>query len=318
MKEFLTYDKQYELLATRCLRIDDKQFAIDVLKNEGYYNLINGYSKFFQYPDSDVYMKDVTFNHVVALYAFDQELRNILYKFTSIIECHIKAMIGHEFSRLHGIDHNVYLAPTCFTTDKRHKQSIEALIKNCQDAITEGANENSNRRKEYIVHYLDKHKEIPLWVLARALSFGVISKFYSLMQNQEKYAVANEFGLVPSQFSNILKIVVMFRNKVAHGERTFCVHTKETLSNLNVLKKLSLPKNETGDIKCGKRDLLALLICCKYLLSDTNFENLIADIKKALTNLASQINKNTMARVLNEMGLKSLYRNLDSLVKIKK
>ena len=37
-----------------------------------------------------------------------------------------------------------------------------------------------------IVHYLDTYNYIPLWVLIRILSFGKVSKFYSIMQPKEK------------------------------------------------------------------------------------------------------------------------------------
>lgn len=318
MKEFLTYEKQYKLLVDRQLQINDKPSTINILKNEGYYNLINGYSKFFQYHNSDIYIKGATFNHIVALYTFDQELRSILYKFTSIIECHVKAVIGHEFSRIQGIDHNVYLSPVCFTADESRKNLVDDLIKNCQEAIKEGSDRKSNRCKDYILHYSEKYEQIPLWVLVRALSFGVISKFYSLMQDLEKDAIAKEFGLTSSQFSNILKIIVRFRNKVAHGERTFCAHTRETLSYLKVLQNLSLPRNRKGEVKCGKRDILALLICCKYLLNESDFESLVKDVQKALSNLEPKISNRTMMSVLDQMGLKSLYHNLISLIKVKK
>ena len=41
-KPFKTYEQLLELLESRNFIIDDKTFAIDVLKNISYYTLING------------------------------------------------------------------------------------------------------------------------------------------------------------------------------------------------------------------------------------------------------------------------------------
>lgn len=100
MKEFFTYEQQIEKLKGDGLIISDENFAADELKIEGYYNLINGYSPTFKIDNR--FVKDTTFEHIKALYDFDKSLRSIVYKYTSVIECHVKALIAHEFSRMHG------------------------------------------------------------------------------------------------------------------------------------------------------------------------------------------------------------------------
>lgn len=317
MKRFFTYEEQYNLLVDRGLKITDKDGAIEALRCNGYYNLINGYSKFFKIKGRETYIEGTSFDNIFALYTFDLKLRNTLYKFTSIIECHIKAVIGHEFSRFHGIDDKVYLTESCFSLKpKKGKDQVKDLIAKCQEAISEGANKNSSRHKDYISHYKNTYGLVPLWILVRSLSFGTISKFYSSMKDKEKAEIAKEFRLTASQFSNILKIIVRFRNILAHGERTFCEHTRDTLSNLKVLNSLSLQKNEKGEIKCGRRDILALLICCKYMLNESDFEKLAKEVESAIDELKEKINKCTMSRVLDEMGLKSLKPTV--LIKVQK
>lgn len=314
MKKFCTYDEQFSLLVERGLSIANKETAIKILKSKGYYNLINGYSKFFENEKGDSYIKGTTFDQIVALYTFDQELRNTLYKFTSIIECQVKSIIGHEFSRKHGINDKDYLTEDCFTSNPSRKDQVQELIKKCKETIQEGSDKKSSHYKHYIHHYMVKYKQVPLWVLARALSFGSISKFYSLMLDEEKETIANEFGLTSPQFSNILKIIVQFRNIIAHGERAFCERTRETLCNVKIFTSLSLPKNPKGEIKCGRRDVLALLICCKYILEDSDFRNLTDELGYLIVNLKDQVSPFIMSRVLNEMGLKSIHPNV--LIKV--
>ena len=51
-----------------------------------------------------------------------------------------------------------------------------------------------------IVHYWDNYHYIPLWVLVRILSFGKISKFYSLMKQKEQNTISRKFNLQISEF----------------------------------------------------------------------------------------------------------------------
>ncbi|WP_237567332.1 hypothetical protein [Mycoplasma mycoides] len=42
-KEFKTFGEQIEILKSRGLIIKDEQKAIEILKQENYYNIVNGY-----------------------------------------------------------------------------------------------------------------------------------------------------------------------------------------------------------------------------------------------------------------------------------
>lgn len=46
-KPFKTYRQQLNILRSRNLIIDNGSKAIDILKKEGYYNIINGYKEIF-------------------------------------------------------------------------------------------------------------------------------------------------------------------------------------------------------------------------------------------------------------------------------
>ena len=68
-KPFKTYEQLLELLESRNFIIDDKTFAIGVLKNISYYTLINGYYHIFDTePGSDVLKTPVSFNNLYALH----------------------------------------------------------------------------------------------------------------------------------------------------------------------------------------------------------------------------------------------------------
>ena len=76
MKEFKTYQEQIDLLKSRGLVISDENFAMEKLKEDNYYNIINGYKELFITPGTkDNFINDVTFEEIYALYDFDRVLK---------------------------------------------------------------------------------------------------------------------------------------------------------------------------------------------------------------------------------------------------
>lgn len=305
MKDFFTYEQQIQKLKKKGLIIADEPFAINFLKLEGYYNVINGYSPNFK--TNGVFYKGTTFEDICNLYAFDKELRSIIYKHTSSIESHIKALIAHEFSRVHGVDEKEYLLPSSFTSNQSAKTAVTRLIEECKNTITDALNHNSNKYREYIAHNYNTHGHVPMWVLIRALSFGTISIFYKNMIEIEKELIASNYNLSATQLANMLEVVVSYRNIVAHGERTFCAKLPKTRlsTELSITKKLCIAKNNKGENKFGRNDFLSLLICCKYLLPSDEFQILITDLKNCLGTLEQSLNPSMIGRIKINMGLSS-------------
>lgn len=305
MKEFYTYEQQLEKLKNDGLVIVDEDEAIDFLRLEGYYNVINGYSPTFKINNK--FYNGTTFDDIRYLYNFDKDLRSIVYKYTSSIETHIKALIAHEFSRVHGVDEKAYLQKENFTQNEKAVAAVARLIDECNSTILEALNRNSNKYRQYIAHNHDVHGHVPMWVLIRALSFGTTSIFYKNMLDDERAHVADNYNITANQLANMLEVVVSYRNIVAHGERTFCARLPKTRlsTNLEITKRLCLAKNDKGDIKFGRNDFLSLLICCKYLLSSIEFAGFIFEFETSLENLAKHLSPSMMGRIKISMGLKS-------------
>ena len=106
-----------------------------------------------------------------------------------LIENEIDTYIAYEFSITYG--HKNYLVPKNFDYSKTKKGLIEKFINDLNLEI-QYQYKNSN---EMITHYRDKYKYIPLWVLVRVLSFGKISRFYSLMKSKEQNVISKKYNL---------------------------------------------------------------------------------------------------------------------------
>ncbi len=316
MKKFYTYEQQLDKLKSKGLVIKDESAAIEVLKREGYYNIINGYSSLFK-NDSKMFYGGTEFDDIVNLYDFDKNLRSIVYKYSSSIECNCKALIAHEFSRAHGVDEKLYLTAEAFTPNKSCALGVSDLIAECNKTIAEALNKNSNKYREYIAHNLNTNGHVPMWVLIRALTFGTTTILYKYMLPEEKEAVSSNFKLTAAQLENILEIVVPFRNIVAHGERTYCARLirKRLSTKLPVVQKLGIPKNEKGENKYGRNDFLALMICFKYLLPAVEFSSFMYEFNANLEQLSTKLSPSLVGEVKVQMGLRAGgWRNL---IKIK-
>ena len=237
----------------------------------------------------------------------------MVYKYIASIECKIKALIGHEFSRVHGVDEKEYLTLNSFTNQEHYKTGVERLINDCQEIIKEAQNKNSNKYRQYIDHNYKKYGYVPLWVLIRALTFGTTSIFYKYMIDSEKEEIAKNFSLSAIQLENILEVIVSFRNIVAHGERTYCAKLPRIRlsTNLLITKKLQIPTNENNENKYGRNDFLSLLIACKYLLSEIEFTSFITELDLEIEELSKHIIPAMVGKIKIQMSLWSdTWKNL--------
>lgn len=124
---------------------------------------------------TDTYLPGTTINEIYNLYLFDQKLRDIFLRNILPLEINIKSLIAYYFPQTHPETH--YLIYENFDTAKKDaSKNITGLIAEIQRQIAGRFSDPS------ISHYLRNYGYIPLWVLNNILTFGIISKFYSLMQ----------------------------------------------------------------------------------------------------------------------------------------
>ena len=283
LKSYKTVDEQIEILKSRKMSFPNEKLAHIVLQHEGYYSIINGYkTPFLDSTDiEDTYKAGVTFNEIIALSSFDRKLREFLLPELLRIEHSVKTHIVNSFSRYHGHDHTSYLRPDSFNSNGfKNFKRVNTLIFELLKLI-----DKQGRTHGAIKHYLDKYGTIPLWVLAKVMTFGKLNSFYGCMLQKDKEEVAQSFHLKSETFKTLIDFIAIFRNKCAHDERIYC-HIKDQkkpqpIPNLSVHESLNIPRNEKG-YKYGTQDVLALLIAMKYFLQGDRYRKLIKHIDYAL------------------------------------
>lgn len=306
-KPFKTHEELIVLLEKRGVDFsapESKSFAKKKLQRIGYYNLINGYSNlFFKEGQKDVYIENTTINEIYNLYLFDQKLREILLHYILPIETNIKSLIAYYFPKYH--TETNYIVYTNFDISKKDSnKNITELIAEIQRQISSRSTDPS------IKHYLTNYGYIPIWVLNNILTFGTISKLYSLMCQKERQEISKKFHMLDKELESALFYISSIRNFCAHGNRIYCYRSKRPFADTKIHSELSIPKSEQNEYLYGKRDLFAAMIILKLLLSRQEFKRLVKEIHIAIKNLESRVSVLSVNKVLNCMGFPIDWREI--------
>jgi len=312
-KSFKNYSELITLLESRNIDFtstSSKGTAKKHLQREGYYNLINGYKDMFLDSQGENYKDGTTVEEIYSLYEFDCELRNAIFESILRVETNVKSLISYEFSKAHG--HQNYLINSNFRND-----SLTA-IKQSTELISEAQRQVANRVKDpSINHYLSKYGYVPLWVMNNILTFGTVSKFYSLMLQKERQEVAKVFKIDEKTLESFLFYLSKIRNFCAHGNRLYCYRTQTPISNTPVHENLNIPIIKS-EYTYGKRDLFACMIALRMLMSGENFDVLCDRVESAITKLEASIQTISIEDVLSSMGFPGSWKRIKRVSKKKK
>lgn len=298
-KPFKTHDEQLNILEGRGIdfsKPNSKGDAKKWLQRIGYYNLINGYSfPFLDTNDKDKYIQGTTMDEIHNLYLFDRKMRQILLKHILPLETNVKSLVAYYFPMAHP-EANYLVYENFDTSGKNCSKHIIELIAEIQRQIASRVSDPS------ISHYLNKYGYVPLWVLNNILTLGTISKFYSLMKQEERQKISKVFHLSDNELESVLTYVSSVRNFCAHGNRLFCFRSKRPLCDTNLHQKMKIDKSESGEFLNGKRDLFAVLIALKLTLSKTEFKDVVKDIDAELNTLSKKLHTININVILEKMG----------------
>ena len=79
-KVFKTLDEQIEILKGKGLVIDDIEYARNIILRENYFFLMGYRHLFYRSDGSKTFREDTNFRELYALFTFDRQLRNIIFK----------------------------------------------------------------------------------------------------------------------------------------------------------------------------------------------------------------------------------------------
>ena len=296
-KPFLTYDQQLDkLINEKKLCITDCEKAKEILKDIGYFSLIGGYKTPFVNPMTRIYEDNTTFEDIYALYQFDQTLRELVFKYLCQVERKLRQLISYSFCHLHGEMQTAFLDPSNYNSSPKNTVAVNRLI-----SILE-YQANRNTEHAYLVHQRQVYHNVPLWVLVNALTYGQISKLYTLLPFRLQSDISKEFPKVNERgLERYLKILTLFRNVCAHNERLFSFRTQIDFPDTVLHAKLNIPK-KGNQYLLGKRDLFGLVIAFRYLLPRQSFIEFKRSLIKSIAHYHKQSSRISKDSLLAMMG----------------
>ena len=306
IKPYLNYSDQINLLSqSKELLISDTYYAMQMLTDIGYFSLIGGYKTPFINPMTRKYEVSTTFEDIVALYQFDQSLRSITFNYLNIVEQKIGQLIADAFCSHFGEQQSAYLDPNNYSSRASNFKIISGLI----NILNRVANQSTDHK--YIVHQRNVHQNVPLWVLRKALTFGQLSKMYSVLQIQQQRAIAEVYGhFTEKQLAGALSCLTYFRNVCAHNERLYCFRIlQHDFPDTKLHDKLNVPK-KGHHYTLGKNDYFGVVIMLRYLLRGDDFRTYKRKLKSIITKYLNSSTRLSESELLGYMGFPSNWEEI--------
>ncbi len=302
MKPFKTLDEQIAILRARKLIIDDEERVKKYLLSNGYYNVINGYSKFFP-RNIDEYVGGTTFAEVSKLCLFDKQLKQAMLEAILLAELHIKSIFAHRFSEAFPNKPYAYLCIDCYNPNK--VLSITRTI----NLLSSRIQQQKKIPGSSINHYITKHNDVPIWVLINQIDFGELRYMLhnSLLRVQNNVArdmcsfmeqnMSNAPVFPPEIMMSFIDNINEIRNICAHNSRLLGYQCK---SDSKYWKPLC-------DI-CGissheqRRNVYSVFISLQCFLSHFEYATLHNKFLKAMKRLNKDLSSINIGVILNSLG----------------
>lgn len=303
-KTFKTIEEQILILRDKRLVIDDEEWAKEILLRENYF-FLSGYRHLFMDGLRSKRFKEGTnFRELYALFNFDRQLRNIIFKNLLIIENNMKSIFSYQLSKNYGFKEKDYLKPSNFNTSPEKSRQVNDLLRKIKRQIRVNGGQHAATN-----HYMFNYGYIPLWVVVKVLSFGIVCELYSIMKPKDQEEIAEIFDMRVADLLNFLPILANYRNLCAHEDILYDNRTAVMIETNKYHTMLNLPQLE-GEYTCGKNDLFALIIIMKYLLRDEEFRLLIKEIDYEKSVLAGKLSSLDIEDIMIYMGFSKNYTEL--------
>lgn len=225
-KKILSLQDQIKSLEDAGMKISDMGKLETALTTVGYYRL-RGYMFPFYDNANKKYQPNTSFDTILSLYSFDQELSLLLTDILTKIEVALRARIVEAL--LLSQNALVYLDATYFDDKLKYWQNLSSI-----------SNEVSRSSDAFILHNLNNHDgQMPIWAVVEVMSFGTLSKLikslgysshhstipiYQTFASHYQYP-SDKHGvlLIPNtdMLSSWIHTAVILRNMCAHNARIY-------------------------------------------------------------------------------------------------
>lgn len=285
LKKYKTNEQLIEYLKSKNVIVEDEEVALKNIEKYSYYSIVNGYKSVFKNEDNN-YKTNVSFEEIFALYEFDKNIKAIFLKFILEIEVIIKTLIANTLAKKYGVQEYLRIE----NLDQNSKDDLKI---NLIQKINKEIEDNYNKHLA-IKHYRDIYNFIPPFVLTKILTFGVTSRYYGLMKQNDRQDISKYFKISDKLLKQILVNLTMVRNISAHSDRLFCYRNKYYISFKNIDKNYRKDGNYTN--------IYMVIECMKLLLEKDKIEEFEYLFNVEVNKLEKKLSSIAIDDILRIMG----------------
>ena len=306
-KNFKNLDEQVDIFKHKGMIINDEKYVKQILLRENYF-FLNGYRHLFLRSLEDRRFKEgTTFEEMYSLFLFDRSFRNVIFKYLLVIENNLKSIMSYQLSKKYGYKEKEYLNAKNFSREPERQAQINDLIKKMKKQIRVNGSQHSAT-----LHYVSNYGYIPLWILVKVLSFGIVSEMYTILKKEDQIDIANVYGVEAENLTVYLPILANYRNLCAHEDILYENKTQKSIEDTIYHQLLNIEKVD-DEYKYGKNDLFALIIILKRLLQKDDFKNMTIELSHIIETLDFNIRTINIESVLDRMGFPTNWEELASI-----
>ncbi|MDD2409491.1 MAG: Abi family protein [Bacilli bacterium] len=306
-KVFKTIDEQIAIMQDKGLIIDNIDYAKDILIRENYF-FLNGYRHLFlKSPNDRYYIDSTTFKELYSVFNFDRQIRNIIFKNLLIIENNMKSIFSYQLSKEYGYRESDYLKASNFTNNSEKSRQVNDLLKKMKRQIRVNGSQHAATS-----HYANNYGYIPMWVVVKVLSFGIISELYLIMKRSDQDAISSIYDISVDNLTIYMPILANYRNLCAHEDILYNHKNQRSISDTKYHSTLNIPIMD-GEYIYGKNDLFALIVILKQLLREEEFRLLMNELSYEVDILTGKLHSIEISKVLDAMGFPLNFKELSNM-----
>ncbi len=305
-KVFRNLDEQIEIFRNRGLVIEDIDYAKEILYRENYF-FLNGYRHLFSDIDKEKFMYGTKFEELYGTFIFDRKIRNIIFKNLLIIENNVKSIMSYQLSKRYGFKDKEYLNLRNFNQDTLKSRQVQDVISKMERQIKVNADKH-----EATAHYFNNYGFIPMWVLVKVISYGLVAELYAVLKYDVQQDISKHYAISIEEMTTYLSILANFRNICAHEDILYDRTTEKKIPDTRYHSLLNIPV-EKDEFIYGKNDLFAIVIIMKKMLTEEEFSEFIFEVGYEIDILDSVVDTVPLCSILNKIGFPDNWRDIIKL-----
>ena len=228
-----------------------------------------------------------------------------------VIENNLKSITSYQLSKKYGYRERDYLKAKNFTNAPEKQAQLNDLLKKMKRQIRVNGSQHSAT-----LHYVSNYGYIPLWILVKVLSFGIVSEMYSILKTEDQKDISNIYNIPINDFMIYLPILSNYRNLCAHEDILYENKTQKAINDTVYHQLLKIPQEDDEYIQ-GKNDLFALIIIMKQMIQYEEFKNMTVELDNIIETLNYNLHTIKIEDVLNRMGFPLNWKDLANIERSK-